>query len=203
MTKGIEGPVPTSTARPTAAQTRAVALAQERKGLAVVDCGDGACTASPARACSATRRPRRAAPRSTTRTSSPGPPACCATAGRPRGCCYKLDGGIDHILVDEAQDTSPEQWQVIERWPRSSSPARPARGRAHAVRRRRREAVDLQLPGRGPAHVRRDGPALRSACRGGRRTVAAHAARSVVPHRRRRCCGAVDRVFADPERTPG
>ncbi|MAS06952.1 MAG: double-strand break repair helicase AddA [Ahrensia sp.] len=26
---------------------------------------------------------------------------------------YKLDQGIDHILVDEAQDTSPEQWQVI------------------------------------------------------------------------------------------
>ncbi|WP_137700934.1 double-strand break repair helicase AddA [Marimonas lutisalis] len=28
---------------------------------------------------------------------------------------YRLDGGIDHILVDEAQDTSPPQWQVIER----------------------------------------------------------------------------------------
>ncbi len=28
---------------------------------------------------------------------------------------YKLDGGVDHILVDEAQDTSPEQWAVIER----------------------------------------------------------------------------------------
>jgi len=26
---------------------------------------------------------------------------------------YKLDGGIDHILVDEAQDTSPDQWDVI------------------------------------------------------------------------------------------
>ena len=26
---------------------------------------------------------------------------------------YKLDRGIDHILVDEAQDTSPRQWQVI------------------------------------------------------------------------------------------
>jgi ATP-dependent helicase/nuclease subunit A len=26
---------------------------------------------------------------------------------------YKLDGGIDHVLVDEAQDTSPEQWDVI------------------------------------------------------------------------------------------
>ncbi|WP_372674391.1 double-strand break repair helicase AddA [Aquicoccus sp.] len=28
---------------------------------------------------------------------------------------YRLDGGIDHILVDEAQDTSPVQWSVIER----------------------------------------------------------------------------------------
>ncbi|MFV2093541.1 MAG: UvrD-helicase domain-containing protein, partial [Hyphomicrobiales bacterium] len=26
---------------------------------------------------------------------------------------YKLDGGIDHILVDEAQDTSPEQWDIV------------------------------------------------------------------------------------------
>ncbi|WP_420857842.1 double-strand break repair helicase AddA [Marivivens marinus] len=26
---------------------------------------------------------------------------------------FKLDGGIDHILVDEAQDTSPVQWEVI------------------------------------------------------------------------------------------
>ena len=26
---------------------------------------------------------------------------------------YKLDGGIDHVLVDEAQDTNPDQWDVI------------------------------------------------------------------------------------------
>jgi ATP-dependent helicase/nuclease subunit A len=26
---------------------------------------------------------------------------------------FKLDGGIDHILVDEAQDTAPAQWDVI------------------------------------------------------------------------------------------
>ncbi|MBL0374177.1 double-strand break repair helicase AddA [Rhizobium sp. KVB221] len=26
---------------------------------------------------------------------------------------YKLDQGIDHILVDEAQDTSPAQWEII------------------------------------------------------------------------------------------
>lgn len=27
---------------------------------------------------------------------------------------FKLDGGIDHILIDEAQDTSPIQWEIIE-----------------------------------------------------------------------------------------
>lgn len=26
---------------------------------------------------------------------------------------YKLDRGIDHVLVDEAQDTSPQQWAII------------------------------------------------------------------------------------------
>ncbi len=26
---------------------------------------------------------------------------------------YRLDGAIDHILVDEAQDTSPAQWRII------------------------------------------------------------------------------------------
>ena len=26
---------------------------------------------------------------------------------------FKLDGGIDHILIDEAQDTNPDQWQVV------------------------------------------------------------------------------------------
>lgn len=27
---------------------------------------------------------------------------------------YKLDYGVDHVLIDEAQDTSPAQWAVIE-----------------------------------------------------------------------------------------
>ena len=26
---------------------------------------------------------------------------------------FKLDGGIDHVLIDEAQDTSPDQWQIV------------------------------------------------------------------------------------------
>jgi ATP-dependent helicase/nuclease subunit A len=28
---------------------------------------------------------------------------------------FKLDGGIDHILIDEAQDTSPEQWAIVSK----------------------------------------------------------------------------------------
>jgi ATP-dependent helicase/nuclease subunit A len=36
-------------------------------------------------------------------------------AGRPAAAwvLYKLDGGIDHILVDEAQDTAPDQWDIV------------------------------------------------------------------------------------------
>lgn len=34
-------------------------------------------------------------------------------SGLAQWILYKLDGGIDHILVDEAQDTSPDQWTVV------------------------------------------------------------------------------------------
>jgi len=40
----------------------------------------------------------------------------CALLERPGVApwvLYKLDGGIDHILIDEAQDTNPEQWRVV------------------------------------------------------------------------------------------
>src|SRR6185312_9916813 len=26
---------------------------------------------------------------------------------------FKLDGGVDHVLLDEAQDTAPEQWDIL------------------------------------------------------------------------------------------
>lgn len=34
-------------------------------------------------------------------------------SGMAQWVLWRLDGGIDHILVDEAQDTSPDQWRVI------------------------------------------------------------------------------------------
>ena len=37
-----------------------------------------------------------------------------ADSGVAAWVLYKLDGGIDHILIDEAQDTSPEQWDIIK-----------------------------------------------------------------------------------------
>ncbi|HEX8374480.1 MAG TPA: UvrD-helicase domain-containing protein, partial [Geminicoccaceae bacterium] len=38
-----------------------------------------------------------------------------STPGRREWVLYKLDQRLDHVLVDEAQDTSPSQWGVVER----------------------------------------------------------------------------------------
>ncbi len=32
----------------------------------------------------------------------------------PRWVLFKLDGGLDHVLIDEAQDTNPDQWAVVQ-----------------------------------------------------------------------------------------
>jgi ATP-dependent helicase/nuclease subunit A len=37
-----------------------------------------------------------------------------SAGGRAAWVLYKLDGGLDHILIDEAQDTNPDQWAVVE-----------------------------------------------------------------------------------------
>ncbi len=36
-------------------------------------------------------------------------------AGAAEWVLFKIDGGIEHILVDEAQDTNPDQWSIIGR----------------------------------------------------------------------------------------
>ncbi|UWQ18516.1 double-strand break repair helicase AddA [Jannaschia sp. M317] len=37
-----------------------------------------------------------------------------STSDMAQWVLFKLDGGLDHILVDEAQDTAPDQWHVIK-----------------------------------------------------------------------------------------
>ncbi|WP_256752556.1 double-strand break repair helicase AddA [Mesorhizobium sp. Mes31] len=44
---------------------------------------------------------------------------------------YKLDQGIDHILLDEAQDTSPDQWEVVKRLAEEFFAGLGARDRVH------------------------------------------------------------------------
>ena len=75
---------------------------------------------------------------------------------------YKLDLGIDHVLIDEAQDTSPRQWEVIERLVARvrHRRRRPRAARAHYFRGRRRQAIDLLVPGRVAAGVRAEAPRL-------------------------------------------
>jgi len=46
---------------------------------------------------------------------------------------FRLDGGIDHILVDEAQDTSPGQWRVIERLADEFTAGEGARGTRRTI----------------------------------------------------------------------
>ncbi len=46
---------------------------------------------------------------------------------------YKLDGGLDHILIDEGQDTSPTQWDLIAPLQNEFFAGRGARERARTV----------------------------------------------------------------------
>ncbi len=81
-------------------------------------------------------------------------PACCWTRATA-WVLFKLDGGLDHLLLDEVQDTAPEQWQIAGALTAEffAGEARGA-GRAHRLRRGRPQAVDLLLPGRRPGGVR-------------------------------------------------
>ena len=36
------------------------------------------------------------------------------STGKAAWVLYKLDEGLDHLLIDEAQDTNPEQWDIVQ-----------------------------------------------------------------------------------------
>src|SRR5205814_467217 len=112
---------------------------------------------------------------------------------------YKLDRGIDHVLIDEAQDTSPKQWQII----RALTAEFFAGAGARAVRRMIVAVVDeMQSIFSFQAAVPREFDAMRRAfetlCKaveqGLRYVPFRHSFRS-GPH----VLAAVDKVFERPE----
>ena len=114
---------------------------------------------------------------------------------------YKLDLGIDHVLIDEAQDTSPKQWEIIQRARRPSSS--PARARAAAQRTIFAVGDEKQsifsFQGAAPREFDDDAPALRD--RAERRRRACNSCRSSSSTRfapAQIVLGAVDEVFGTP-----
>ncbi len=117
---------------------------------------------------------------------------------------FKLDGGLDHILVDEAQDTSPEQWAIIEALAReffSGSGARDDVIRTlFAVGDEKQSIYSFQ--GAQPERFKQMGKQFAEMAR--QAGAVWHdvplnlSFRTVQP-----VLDAVDRVFADANRTPG
>ena len=62
---------------------------------------------------------------------------------------YKLDRQVDHVLVDEAQDTNAAQWEIIDALVEEyfSGSSETEQRLPHPVHGRRLQAGDLRLPG--------------------------------------------------------
>jgi ATP-dependent helicase/nuclease subunit A len=116
---------------------------------------------------------------------------------------YKLDNGLDHVLVDEAQDTSPVQWKVITALAEeffSGIGAREVPRTLFAVGDEKQSIYSFQ--GAVPTMFAAQGAELgeRAGQAGAlwRRVPLTLSFRSVAP-----VLEAVDAVFASSERTPG
>jgi ATP-dependent helicase/nuclease subunit A len=114
---------------------------------------------------------------------------------------FKLDRGIDHILVDEAQDTSPEQWQIVESLAReffTGTGQQEVTRTLFAVGDEKQSIYSFQ--GAAPHQFAEMGARFEkmSGEESWRRVPLDLSFRTVAP-----VLGAVDRVFADHGRTPG
>jgi ATP-dependent helicase/nuclease subunit A len=117
---------------------------------------------------------------------------------------FKLDNGLDHILVDESQDTSPSQWRVVEAIATeffAGSGTRDDLVRTlFAVGDEKQSIYSFQ--GAAPEMFKEMGSRFatlgKSAGATWRTVPLTLSFRTVAP-----ILEAVDRVFADPVRTPG
>ncbi|MEZ5843564.1 MAG: double-strand break repair helicase AddA [Hyphomicrobiaceae bacterium] len=116
---------------------------------------------------------------------------------------FKLDGGLDHILVDEAQDTSEVQWRVVQAL---ADEFFSGAGQTDAVRTIFAVGDEKQsiysFQGAAPEKFRATGAEFgNAAARAGLALASVPlelSFRTVEP-----LLAAVDRVFADAARTPG
>ena len=116
---------------------------------------------------------------------------------------YKLDKGIDHVLIDEAQDTSPRQWQVMRQLVEeffTGSEERPAPRTVFAVGDEKQSIYSFQ--GADPGRFAEEQRALRE------RAAAADALFETVQLTQsfrtvQEVLDAVDTVFADPQNRAG
>jgi ATP-dependent helicase/nuclease subunit A len=116
---------------------------------------------------------------------------------------YKLDQGIDHILVDEAQDTSPAQWEIIRSLTGeffSGAGARPSNRTVFAVGDEKQSIYSFQ--GARPERFAAEREITRARARAGGRAfepvnlhVSFRSTEDVLT--------AVDAVFADPDNARG
>lgn len=125
---------------------------------------------------------------------------------------YKLDAGIDHILVDEAQDNSPVQWAILERLV-----AEFVAGKGSREGRRPRTMFAVGDPKQSIYGFQGAAPALfeetlgrwKTACKamgegGPGETLAYHPVTLTLSFRSApTVLGAVDAVFAQPEAAAG
>ena len=116
---------------------------------------------------------------------------------------YKLDLGIDHILLDEAQDTSPRQWQVIAELIEeffAGNGARNARRTVFAVGDEKQSIYSFQ--GAQPALFSQHREHFAKKAEGAGQTL--EVARLTLSFRSTPdVLAAVDKVFADPENARG
>ena len=116
---------------------------------------------------------------------------------------YKLDGGLDHILVDESQDTAPQQWTIVEALAReffAGEGAQEAVRTLFAVGDEKQSIYSFQ--GAAPEMFAKKGTYFEELCTAGggafRHVPLELSFRTVTP-----VLQAVDKVFADTERTAG
>jgi ATP-dependent helicase/nuclease subunit A len=127
-----------------------------------------------------------------------------ASRGSAEWVLFKLDNGLDHILVDESQDTSPSQWKVVEALASEFFAGSGARAdivrTLFAVGDEKQSIYSFQ--GAAPEMFSAMGDRFaglgRSAGATWRTVPLTLSFRSVAP-----VLAAVDRVFANPARTPG